>query len=186
MFEFNTAFQAWANNYFGDYLTCLLETGELPTIEGSPGDSGICGQFFEPFSLKNGRPSKALSKGNGQTNNSNANSRRGNAQPEGTSARRSSGSGSSKWGDGGSGKSRNAVSSEDTKEAGGSAKTGNMSTSSSGGYYSSRANKQLADNGRQLDGRVGGGFKREPEEKGDIYLELQEAKGLPAHQQKSD
>jgi hypothetical protein len=56
LYQLNTAFKAWANNYFGDYLSCLLETGDLPTIGGSPGDTGICEQLFKAFSLAEGRP----------------------------------------------------------------------------------------------------------------------------------
>ncbi len=61
MYQLNTAFRSWANSYFGDYLACLLETGELPTIGGSPGDSGICDQLFKTFSLAEGRPLKDFS-----------------------------------------------------------------------------------------------------------------------------
>lgn len=56
LYQLNSAFKVWANNYFGNYLACLLETGELPTISGNPGDSGICNQMFKPFSLADGRP----------------------------------------------------------------------------------------------------------------------------------
>lgn len=59
--QFNTAFQVWANNYFGEYLSCLLETGELPSIEGQPGNiSSTCDEAFEPFSLAKGRPAKGF------------------------------------------------------------------------------------------------------------------------------
>lgn len=57
----NTAFEKWANNYFGEYLACLLETGELPSIGGAPGDSGICNELFEPFDIANGRTRKTSS-----------------------------------------------------------------------------------------------------------------------------
>jgi hypothetical protein len=63
IYQLNTAFKAWANNYFGDYLSCLLETGELPSIGGTPGDSGICNEFFQPFSPANGRPAITQAKG---------------------------------------------------------------------------------------------------------------------------
>lgn len=63
--QFNSAFQSWANNYFGDYLACLLETGELPSLGGPMDVSGdtSCNQLFEPFSLAKGRPhlGKAIS-----------------------------------------------------------------------------------------------------------------------------
>lgn len=56
MYQLNTAFKTWANNYFGNYLACLLETGELPSISGTGGDSGLCNQAFKPFTLAEGRP----------------------------------------------------------------------------------------------------------------------------------
>ncbi len=53
--QFNTAFRVWANNYFGDYLSCLLETGELPTLGDTSGrTAGICDQLYSDFSLANG------------------------------------------------------------------------------------------------------------------------------------
>ncbi len=54
MYQLNNAFKTWAQNYFGNYLACLLETGELPTISGSPGDSGICAEQFEAFNFGEG------------------------------------------------------------------------------------------------------------------------------------
>ena len=56
VYQLNTAFKSWASNYFGDYISCLLETGELPSIDGTPGDSGTCNQLYQPFSLTDGRP----------------------------------------------------------------------------------------------------------------------------------
>lgn len=55
-YQFNDAFKAWANNYFGDYLACLLETGELPAIGGTGGVSSSCNDVFKTFSLAEGRP----------------------------------------------------------------------------------------------------------------------------------
>jgi hypothetical protein len=57
------------------------------------------------------------------------------------------------------------VGADEEKGAGEAVKTGNMDTSLSGGYYSARNQRQGADNGRQLDGRVGGGFKKDTEQK---------------------
>lgn len=56
MYQLNSAFKTWATNYFGNYLACLLEAGELPSISGAGGDSGVCNQMFKPFSLADGRP----------------------------------------------------------------------------------------------------------------------------------
>ena len=55
IYQFNSAFKSWAQSYFGDYLTCLFETGELPIIDGTPGDSGECNSLFKPFSFTGGR-----------------------------------------------------------------------------------------------------------------------------------
>ena len=56
IYQLNSAFKVWAKAYYGDYLACLLETGDLPLIDGGTGDSGICNQLFKPFSLADGRP----------------------------------------------------------------------------------------------------------------------------------
>jgi hypothetical protein len=48
MAQFNKSVEVWLNNYFGEYLACLLETGELPSL-GSIDGSGICAQFYSPF-----------------------------------------------------------------------------------------------------------------------------------------
>ena len=55
--QFNKAFETFANNYFGNYLSCLLETGELPSLGLNGSDNvGICNQEFQPFSFSAGRP----------------------------------------------------------------------------------------------------------------------------------
>lgn len=55
LYQLSSAFQVWANSYFGEYLSCLLETGELPTL-GSSVTTGECAQSFQQFSIANGRP----------------------------------------------------------------------------------------------------------------------------------
>lgn len=50
--QFNNAFKVFANNYFGDYLTCLLETGALPSLGGGDTTGGEC--QVKPFSLAEG------------------------------------------------------------------------------------------------------------------------------------
>lgn len=57
IYQLNTAFAAWAHSYFGDYLACLLETGDLPSL-GGPSDTtaGVCNQLYKPFTLADGRP----------------------------------------------------------------------------------------------------------------------------------
>lgn len=55
--QLNRAFATWANNYFGDYLSCLLETGELPSL-GSPEAATLqtCNDQYQEFTFTAGRP----------------------------------------------------------------------------------------------------------------------------------
>jgi hypothetical protein len=65
VYQFNDAVKIWANNYFGNYLSCLLETGELPTLGGDGGLSSSCKDSYQEFSLANGRPPKDAGAGPG-------------------------------------------------------------------------------------------------------------------------
>ncbi len=66
LYQMNSAFKVWAENYFGSYLSCLLETGELPALGGSVGPAGgVCNELYEPFSIDKGRPLLASSQGGG-------------------------------------------------------------------------------------------------------------------------
>jgi len=57
MYQLDTAFKKYVQSYFGDYIACLLETGEMPSLGAGDGaNQEICSASFEPFSLKNGRP----------------------------------------------------------------------------------------------------------------------------------
>lgn len=58
IYQFNDAFRVWANNYFGNYLVCLLETGELPLISGSGGHNSECQEEFKKFNIADGKNSK--------------------------------------------------------------------------------------------------------------------------------
>ena len=55
LYQLNDAFKQWADSYFGDYLACLLETGEMPALGGGS-QMGECGQLYQDFSLAKGRP----------------------------------------------------------------------------------------------------------------------------------
>lgn len=64
LFQFNDAFKNFLQSYFGDYLACLLETGELPTLgDGSGG--GECQANFAGFSVASGKPLKPPTPGGG-------------------------------------------------------------------------------------------------------------------------
>ena len=55
--QFNKAFKVFADNYFGNYLSCLLETGELPSLGVDESESpGFCNDEFQEFSFLAGRP----------------------------------------------------------------------------------------------------------------------------------
>jgi hypothetical protein len=56
LYQFNGSFSRWATSYFGSYFACLLETGELPGIGGTGGDTGICSQLYEKFTFTAGVP----------------------------------------------------------------------------------------------------------------------------------
>lgn len=57
VYQLSDAFRAWGEKYFGEYVSCLLETGELPGLGGGV-SSGLCNSQFEEFSLASGRPLK--------------------------------------------------------------------------------------------------------------------------------
>ena len=89
LYQVNTAFRVWAENYFGEYLSCLLETGELPTLGGSVA-SGICNELYEPFSIDKGRPLLAgagTSGGSGSSSSSSSSQSSNSSSPASTDQR---------------------------------------------------------------------------------------------------
>jgi hypothetical protein len=77
MYQLNTALKKYVQSYFGDYVSCLLEMGELPSFGGASGaNSETCASLYEPFSLQNGRPLIASSGGNGDNGDGDSNSSR--------------------------------------------------------------------------------------------------------------
>lgn len=56
--QFNDSFRNYAQNYFENYLTCLIEAGELPRL-GYDGDTNtVCDDEYVPFTPLQGRPLK--------------------------------------------------------------------------------------------------------------------------------
>jgi hypothetical protein len=49
MYQFSTAFRKYAQNFFGNYVACLIETGELP-------GSQACATEFVAFDVNSGSP----------------------------------------------------------------------------------------------------------------------------------
>ena len=67
VWQLHDAFQQWGRNYFGNYIACLLETGELPSSgHNNSNKASICEQEFEDFSLAQGRPLIANTRGGTQ------------------------------------------------------------------------------------------------------------------------
>lgn len=103
--QFNTSFGKYMNDYFGEYLSCLLEAGELPQLGSEEANlSNICEAEFKPFQLTPlpGRPAK--------NQNSSASDSRRTANTRGidkggSNSNSSFRSGGSSSGGGGSGKS---------------------------------------------------------------------------------
>lgn len=69
LYQFNSAFRNYLDSYFGDYIACLLETGELPSSGGQVSQGGVCDSLYRPFDLASGRP--AISTGPGSSGGSN-------------------------------------------------------------------------------------------------------------------
>jgi hypothetical protein len=90
--QFYKPFGNWMQDYMGQYLECLLDVGELPTIGGSS-DSGECTSKFSAFSVTGGRPPI----NSGSSNNSGNSDRDRNkpANSGGNTAGDSGGSGTS-------------------------------------------------------------------------------------------
>jgi hypothetical protein len=103
--QVNKGFRDWLGSYFGDYWTCLIESGELPNVGGAPsavdatGESqGQCNALYQNFSVQNGVPpapgpggggGPAASQGSG---NENTTGTLGGTQPGSSSGNSDSGS----------------------------------------------------------------------------------------------
>lgn len=72
MYQFNDAFKQFMDSWFGDYITCLMETGELPALGGAA--SGLC--VSPQFNLAAGEtgPGGDNSSGSSSSGSSNSNS----------------------------------------------------------------------------------------------------------------
>lgn len=68
--QFNRAFKVFVESYMGDYVSCLLETGELPNLGKEQNENSICDATYEPFSITNGRPGVGEGIGGGSKDDS--------------------------------------------------------------------------------------------------------------------
>lgn len=69
LYQFNDAFKGFLDRYFGDYVACLLETGELPALGGAGPGADLCNAQFQTFSVSSGQSLKPT--GGGGDGNSN-------------------------------------------------------------------------------------------------------------------
>ncbi len=75
--QFNRSIGDWVGSYFGEYIACILETGEMPKLQGEDGaDQSICEQAYEPFSLASGRPPKEGGEGDDKNESSSSSAKR--------------------------------------------------------------------------------------------------------------
>ncbi len=65
MHQFSDAFGNFLDKYFGDYIACLLETGELPSLGGQGANQSSCQSPMQNFSLDSGKALVQSSSGNG-------------------------------------------------------------------------------------------------------------------------
>ncbi len=100
LYQFSTAFRKYANNFFGEYVACLMETGELP---GNA--KGECQQLLSPFNLADGKTStgRDVSGGNGTGGIGSGSGGNGSGSGSGSGAGQSGRNGSGRGGRGGRG-----------------------------------------------------------------------------------
>ena len=137
IYQFSSAFQAFTDSYFGDYLQCLIESGELPQLGGD--DEGICNTSFQAFSLANGRPMDSSS--SNSASNSSGDSNVGGGGVYGGSNPNSSGT---------------TVGREPGSSVGAGSSSGNLGASSAGPAGSSRSSGGLGSGGRSNRVSLGG------------------------------
>ncbi|MCM2282871.1 MAG: hypothetical protein NDI61_13610 [Bdellovibrionaceae bacterium] len=128
-YQFNSAFRVYVTNYFGNYLACLIETGELPILGANSGGGSCHAQFYRPFNPADGQPlpgfagsggggggggggSRPGSSGSsGQTSaKGNRSSDRSNSASSRSGNNNGSGGGAADSGNGGNGSARTAAS----------------------------------------------------------------------------
>lgn len=167
VYQLNSAFRIWSENYFGSYLACLLETGELPNM-GGPGGGGVCDQLYQPYTPFAGRPPVAnpTTPGGGQGGGQED---RGGGQREVVRGDAGSGytrigSGTGGWaGSGGRGGQGGQARRQPIKGKTGSVYTGSTDTGGYGGGYSASNNRRSTQVRTRLDNRFA--FEQDREER---------------------
>ncbi len=152
IYQFSTAFRAYANNYFGEYVACLLETGALP------GGGGDCSASWKSFNLADG---KTASGGSATSGSSTSGSGSGSGNGSGSG----SGNGSKSGKSGSSNKSKtgsdSASASSSSPKPGGAGEIGQTGGGSSGSGLKSNSRQRstsISSSGKDQGGKAG----REP------------------------
>lgn len=171
IYQLNSAFKAWANNYFGNYLACLLETGELPSISGSGGDSGLCNEIFKPFTLAEGRPLVGKwspgegSGGGGSGGGARESKRAGSTVAGGRGGGGGYGGGGGRFGARSGGLRRSIQKGAANKKGSGATYTGSTGTGDYGGGYGATNRRLNVGVKTRLDNRFAFEDEREKPEK---------------------
>ena len=157
VWQVNDAFRVWAKNYFGDYLACLMETGELPGI-GSTTGGGECNQSFKEFTIADGRPAS----GGGSDGGNDSGSGGGNGSGEDSGG---STDGSSTGSDGGGASERTLVGRGSSRSGGSLRGASRFQTAAggagAGGIRSGQKRKiYTGDTSNVIGGFTQGGSKR--------------------------
>jgi hypothetical protein len=156
IYQLSGAFRKYVENYFGGYVACLLETGELPGLGGGGGATAEgCSGLFEPFSLKNGRPLIASSGDGGGKNGGKSRTLNPRTSRPSSSSRVTNTRNSSPTAERGSmsGNNGNAAVASLGNKNGSLGKGG--SSGSSGSLITLRKSQQQANGQFRLDGRFG-------------------------------
>lgn len=93
--------QKFAENYFGSYFRCLLETGELPQLGADGAAETECDELYEPYSFREGR--YPISNSNSNSDSGDERNLADNDSGDNASAGASESGGPSNIGAGGSG-----------------------------------------------------------------------------------
>ena len=81
IYQFNKDFERYANAFFGDYLTCLIAMGELPSLGGGGGSESACLAELQAFNQA-GQQMASRGAGAGNKSGENAEGEEGDGEGE--------------------------------------------------------------------------------------------------------
>lgn len=146
LYRFSTAFKVYANDFFGGYVACLLETGELP-------GNAACGAEYKAFSIANGTTSPGTGGTGSGGGGGGGSGGGGTGSGGGTGGTSGSGSSGSNGKNGSSGKGKNGSKSGSASDSG-TGSSGSKSSNSSG-YTGAETGLSGAGGGGGGSGRFG-------------------------------